>query len=312
MIIYKATNSVNNKIYVGKTINSLEKRMNEHLGAAFNDNSKLYFHRALRKHGKENFIWEIIYECKNEDELNEKEKFFIKKFDSLNYGYNLTKGGDGGDTYSKLSEEQLAETKRKSSEAKMGHIVSVETRKKISEKAIGRKLTLETKQKIGKANTGKICSEETKRKIGKAHSGKIISKEARKKVSDANSGCIGIKNILLSKEKKVHENELDEFLENGWTLGRLPLSEEHKEHCRHAHEGHFHSDETKLKMSFDRTGEKNSMFGKKQSEKSIRVSIEKTKDTVWVKNTELRKRKQIKKELIPVYLDNGWEFGKKI
>lgn len=94
MIIYKVTNIINNKIYIGQTINSLQKRQSKHFSEA-----KLYkkylFPRALLKYGKENFIWEVIDEAKTKEELNEKEKFWIwfNASTDPNLGYNMSIGG---------------------------------------------------------------------------------------------------------------------------------------------------------------------------------------------------------------------------
>ena len=96
--IYKITNKINNKIYIGKSIN-IEQRWKEHIRHSKNTFSrkKPPIHRAINKYGKENFYYEILEVC-NIDELVEKEIFYIKKFDSTNkkIGYNLTPGGDSG------------------------------------------------------------------------------------------------------------------------------------------------------------------------------------------------------------------------
>ena len=89
--IYKITNQVNGKFYVGKTMKSLLTRFYNHCYDAINRNSTSYFHRAIRKYGKENFIIEEIELC--EDNLGNREIFWISK---LNPHYNQTLGGDGG------------------------------------------------------------------------------------------------------------------------------------------------------------------------------------------------------------------------
>lgn len=92
--IYKVTNKVNKKVYIGKT-NDFEKRKKEHTIYDINDNS--IFHKALLKYGLDNFKWEIVCSTNCKEELNELEKFFIKKYNSFKpNGYNMTKGGDGG------------------------------------------------------------------------------------------------------------------------------------------------------------------------------------------------------------------------
>lgn len=92
--IYKVTNILNNKIYIGKT-NDFKKRKLEHTRYDINDNS--YFHKALKKYGLESFKWEIIDKSNSLKNINNLEKYYIKKFNSYKpIGYNMTKGGDGG------------------------------------------------------------------------------------------------------------------------------------------------------------------------------------------------------------------------
>lgn len=89
-IIYKITNKVNGKSYIGQTRYSLEFRWRQHIHKK--DNT--YFHNALRKYGINNFSIEIIEECEI-SKLNEREIFYIAKFNTFKDGYNLTIGGDG-------------------------------------------------------------------------------------------------------------------------------------------------------------------------------------------------------------------------
>lgn len=95
--IYKYTNKINNKVYIGQSIN-IKRRIKEHNNRAFtNGNSDFnsLLSRALRKYGLDNFAIEVIEECSKE-ELNEKEKFYIAQYNSCNhnYGYNIQLGGD--------------------------------------------------------------------------------------------------------------------------------------------------------------------------------------------------------------------------
>jgi group I intron endonuclease len=100
MLIYKVFNKTNGKIYIGKTKQSLVKRKVAHYNSA-NGNSPSNFHNALRFYSKDDFVWEILIECKTEEELNNYEIHFIKKYDTYKTGYNMTEGGDGGTTYKK-------------------------------------------------------------------------------------------------------------------------------------------------------------------------------------------------------------------
>ena len=94
--IYKITNIVNGKIYIGKTIRKAEERWRGHLYQAFgkSQDRDSYVHRAMRKYGKENFKYEIIQEASN-FLLNDLERYWIQKYDAVNNGYNMTLGGDG-------------------------------------------------------------------------------------------------------------------------------------------------------------------------------------------------------------------------
>jgi group I intron endonuclease len=100
MIIYKVTNTKNTKIYIGQTVGTLKSRKLVHFKRML-EGSETNFHRALRKYGKEVFIWETIHICNSKEELNKFEIFFIKKYNSYKDGYNMTLGGDGGMTYRK-------------------------------------------------------------------------------------------------------------------------------------------------------------------------------------------------------------------
>lgn len=99
MIIYKAINLVNNKIYIGKTIQKLNIRKKQH--KLKSKNSKYYFHNAIKKHGFDNFEWNIIDTALTEEELNNKEIYHIAITSAYicdDIGYNQTSGGNGGDT----------------------------------------------------------------------------------------------------------------------------------------------------------------------------------------------------------------------
>lgn len=98
--IYKYTNKINNKHYIGQSIN-LEMRKYAHKSSAFNEKANDYnsqFHQAIRKYGLENFEYEIIAEISAEEYtkagLDALEKYFIKFYNSYENGYNATEGGD--------------------------------------------------------------------------------------------------------------------------------------------------------------------------------------------------------------------------
>ena len=132
MIIYKATNKINQKIYVGQTSQSLRERVRRH----FKDKRKIGFRIALKKYGLQNFDFETMAYCDTKKKLDFLERFYIKFFKSKTpLGYNLTDGGDGRSGF-----VTSQGTKRKMSNAHTGIIYiplgrhrSKETRRKISE-----------------------------------------------------------------------------------------------------------------------------------------------------------------------------------
>ena len=110
MVVYKALNKINGKIYIGKT-SCLERRIKEHLLI-----NQTYFQRSVKKHGLSNFIFEPLAWCYSDDHLDFLEKFYIGFFNSkVPNGYNLTDGGEGTSGYN-----LTIETKRKLSNIKKG------------------------------------------------------------------------------------------------------------------------------------------------------------------------------------------------
>lgn len=131
--IYKITNKINNKIYIGLTIQGSRVRFLHHLYEA-RSGSIFPIHRALRKYKEENFELETLItlpEGQDKEELKRLEKFYIKdlKANNRQFGYNLTEGGDGT----------------------LGRLHSEETKEKIRQKALGRKMSEESKKRMSEA-----------------------------------------------------------------------------------------------------------------------------------------------------------------
>lgn len=147
MIIYKATNKINGKCYIGQTIKSLRSRRKAHINRT-KHGSNLYFCNAIRKYKSNNFKWEILCECESKNEMDEMEFHYIKQYKSheLENGYNMTIGGDKGT---------------------FGWIPSKETRKRMSN----------AKKDFIPWNKGKtnVYSQETKDKWSKLRKGKVQS-----------------------------------------------------------------------------------------------------------------------------------------
>lgn len=158
-IIYMAVNTVNNKVYIGKSIKSLEERKQNHRYEMQNyRETHRHLYRSMNKHGFEAFGWDILEELPDE-ELSEAEKFWITYYKSIGLPlYNLTVGGDGIWGY-----HHTEETKAKIGTANKGHIKSQETLRKMSEnrkgKWLGHIVSQETREKIGTKNakTYNVC-----------------------------------------------------------------------------------------------------------------------------------------------------------
>ncbi len=134
MHIYKITNIINGKVYIGLTTVGLEKRWKRHLKSSGSKRACTPMFRALRKYGKKAFTMEAIDTASSIEELNKKEISWISFYDSTNpnVGYNITKGGGGclGVPLSKEAKMRIAicsasrvhseESKEKQSLAKLG------------------------------------------------------------------------------------------------------------------------------------------------------------------------------------------------
>lgn len=136
MIVYKVTNTINNKSYIGQTINDLKQRKNEHISGSY----KSYFHNSIHKHGIDCFVWEVLCECSSKVELDEMEFHYIKQYDTkAPNGYNLTWGGDGVHGYKHTPSHKNKISKKYTNNGNpfYGKIHSDNTKEKISKTCKG-------------------------------------------------------------------------------------------------------------------------------------------------------------------------------
>lgn len=99
--IYKITNNVNGKVYIGQTIQTIKERFYQHCATKCSDSVlNMAIHIAIKKYGKSNFTIEVIEEV-DKDSLNDREKFWIEYYNSYNNGYNSTRGGQDSSTHCK-------------------------------------------------------------------------------------------------------------------------------------------------------------------------------------------------------------------
>ncbi len=167
--IYKIINP-SGKVYIGQTIN-LKGRLNKYKSNDCQKQKILY--NSIKKYGWIKHVFEILEECAVDDNktlLNEREKFWIKEFNSFGCGMNCNEGGNGN----------------------VGRVCSDETKEKIRLGNLGKTHTAEAKIRIGKFHLGKkyIRTEETKNKLRLSKLGSIVSPETREKISNYNKGKV--------------------------------------------------------------------------------------------------------------------------
>lgn len=94
--IYKITNKINGKSYIGQTIQNVKERFYQHCATKCSQAIlNMVIHKAINKYGKSNFTIEVIEEVESTN-LNDRERYWIRYYDSYNNGYNSTEGGQNG------------------------------------------------------------------------------------------------------------------------------------------------------------------------------------------------------------------------
>lgn len=225
-IVYKTTNTVNGKFYIGK--HSTDNLDDGYLG------SGVILTRAVKKHGKEQFVREVIRQFDDEGEAYRFERELIESIGlDPTKCYNACHGGVGfwkGMTHT-------AEAKAKISAANKGRKMPPGFAAKMSELMKGRALSDTAKQKLSLINTGRRLTEEVKEKISEGGKGRVVSEETKGRISAARLG-------QPSPRKGVS------------------LTEETKSKMSTARQGCRASDSTKEKIREATTGANNAGYGK--------------------------------------------------
>lgn len=234
--VYKITNLLNNKIYIG--VHSTDDLNDGYMG------SGTAITNAIKKYGVENFKKEILVDFDTAEVAYRMEKMLVdEKFVKRKDTYNAIVGGIVG--------KNIMETRRKLSLAGKGRRFTEEHRRKMSEAQKGEKNHMfgkhpseETRKKMSEARSGeknhmfgKHHSEETRKKLSEATKGKHLSEETRKKMSEAHKG----KRLSEEHRKKISKSRKGE---------------------KHPMFGKHHTDESRKKISESLSGEKNHNYGK--------------------------------------------------
>lgn len=230
--IYKTTNRLNGKVYIG------QKKSQKFLYDKYLGSGKL-LQRAIQKYGKQNFSVSLLVWCISQQELDEKERYYIKLYNSTDteLGYNISSGGTGGKTTSgyihihRGDEDKLVSSTElklyldsgfslgmsEHSKANIGNAIKKINRSGIKNPFYGKKHTKETKLLIGQKSKGRGTGENN------------VSKrpEVRYKISQYaknNPNNYFKTHVFHYIHKDNIERRVDRNLPipDGWAVGRLP------------------------------------------------------------------------------------------
>jgi len=214
-IIYCIHNLSTGKKYIGQTVEKLQRRVVRH----FRTINETKISRAIQKYSKYDFVYGIVEEVDNRNLLDEREKYWIQHYDSVNDGFNIKEGG----------------------KCTRGYKQSQSSIEKRREKLLGRPLSEEHKQKISKAHMGKVLSKETVNKMITYRTGRNLTESCKEKISHSHSKntykltnkdgtTLTIKNLSkFCKENNLHQSAFVRIM-NGerkyhknWTIKKLDL-----------------------------------------------------------------------------------------
>ena len=248
--IYKTTNIITNKIYIGQKQSSVFLN-NQYLG------SGRYLKNAIKKYGEQAFKVELLEEIHDKDLMDEREKYWINFFNATNHqiGYNIASGGVGGDVWKGLTADDKHDRLCKREQTvlqRFGAKSPTKGRITINKDGCCKKIYpkdldnyLLSGWSIGSPTKGRHPSEETRKKQSLA---------ARRRAGP-NTGRKLMYNITLQQHKMVLLSEVENHLKQGWQFGRLPtipkrqLSQEQRQRLRESHLGQQSSCKGKIKIN---------------------------------------------------------------
>lgn len=233
--IYKITNIINNKCYVGSSVNITGRWYQHKTELKFNKHHSIKLQRSYNKHGVDNFKYEIIEECDIET-LIIREQYYIDLFGCYKNGYNSVMSASCpmlGMSHSKETKEILRQ-KSVGNKNMLNKKHTEETKDKIRKKLKGVSLSDETKSKMSKSRKGRIVSDETKLKLSKSHTGKILSKDHKIKLSLSHLGKKQSeetieKRVKLNTGKKRTDESKKKISDKLMGIVRGPMSDKQKQ-----------------------------------------------------------------------------------
>lgn len=217
-VIYKITNKLNNKSYIGrkKIYSKNYNDLHNYFG------SGIHIINSIKKYGIENFKKEYLDVAYSDEELDKKEIYYIEKYNTFKEGYNATKGGEH--FRGEFSNNELR--KQKISEWSKNFWKDDENRNKVINSRIGKKRNSVTKKKMSESAKNSWTEERRKNASESGNYIRHFDEETRKRIGESLSNLININNGKI--EKRVSESELENYLSQGFIKGGLPKSEEAK------------------------------------------------------------------------------------
>ena len=236
--IYKIINKVNNKVYIGQTSKTIEERFAVHLRHAANKVNR-YLYDAMNHYGYENFIVEQLEVCKK-SLLDEREIYWINFYNSNNpdYGYNMTIGGGGGDTFSSLPEDRKQILREKLSARNIGTKQSKETVEKRVAKLRGQTRTSEQRKRFSEG--------QKKRDLETFARGFTVPQERRDRISATLTGKKQSEETKLKRKESISklkwwnngvENLRAEECPEGYVAGRINFKPSAESKAKSSHKG---------------------------------------------------------------------------
>lgn len=236
--IYKITNTINNKVYIGQTTRTITERYEEHLNHASNSVNR-YLYDAMNHYGAESFIVESLEECED-TKLSDRELYWISHYNSndRSFGYNMTSGGEGGDTCASLSEERKQMRNTAIASKLSGKPQSKELVEKRAVKLRGQKRTEEQRQRFSEA--------QKKRDASTFARGFTVPQERRDRISRTLTGQVQSEETKLKRKESISklkwwnngvENVRAVQCPEGFAAGRVNFKPSDESKAKSSHKG---------------------------------------------------------------------------